>query len=400
MHDTSIGSSARTRPPPFWLLAAVTMTGTAALHIFIPALPAMARDFAVTQRTAQLAVTLYLIGMAFGQLVYGPLSDRFGRRPLLLCSLSLYLAGLVLAAAAPTIGVLLGARVLQSLGSCGALVLGRAMVRDVSGSADAARQLAALGLVMGLTPALSPAIGGLVSVWFGWRAIFVLLSAIVLGQLVLVFRQLGETNRAPIELPGFGAIIMGYVTLWRSPAYRRFTIAGSCAATSLYAFFAISPFLLTKVMHQPPGSVGFYCLLTVIGMMAGTFIARQIARRVDIAHAARMGNMLCLGTALLLAILSLLGAINLISLMLLMVIYAVGVGIVSPNTLAGLMNTHPERAGSASSLYGFLQMIFGAIFTLVVSFNYISPEMPLAMVLLLASTAAALSLRRATHIIA
>ena len=380
------------RPAPFWLLAATTMTGTAALHGLIPVLPAIALEFGVTQHTAQYAITLYLVGMALGQLVYGPLSDRFGRRPLLLCSQAIYAAGLLLAAVAPQIGVLLAARVLQSLGSSGALVLGRAMVRDVSGSADAARQLATLGLVMALTPALAPVLGGLVGLWLGWRAIFLLLALVVCGLSFLVMQRLPETNRTPVPLPGVAAILMGYVTLWRSPVFRRFTMAGACSATSLYGFLAAAPFLLTRWLHQPPASVGFYCLLTVAGMMAGTVVARQVAPRVGIVEAARMGNGICVAAAALLALVCVTGALSLGAMMTLLVIYALGIGIASPNCLAGLMNAHPERAGAASSLYGFLQMVCGAAFTLFVSASYIAPGFPVALSLLVASGLAAVSL--------
>ncbi len=380
--------------PPFWLLAAVTMTGTAALHIFVPALPDMARQFDVSRHTAQYAITLYLVGMAFGQLVYGPLSDRFGRRPLLVFGLALYLAGLLLGSLSLGIGTLLTARVLQSLGGCGALVLGRAMVRDVAGREDAARQLATLGLVMGLTPAVAPAIGGLIDTWLGWRAIFAGLAIVVATLLALVLRRLPETNLAPLPMPGPGAILRGYWVLWRSPVYRRYTVAGACAATSLYAFLAEAPFLLVEVMHRTPASVGFYCLLAVAGMMLGTFVARQMAAWTATATAARRGNLLCLASAGLLVLLSLTHQLGLAAMMTLLVLYAIGIGIVSPNALAGLMNTHPERAGAASSLYGFLQMAFGAVFTWSVSLGSGEPETAVALVLLVAAACAGASLQR------
>nr|WP_321985895.1 multidrug effflux MFS transporter [uncultured Lichenicoccus sp.] len=380
--------------PPFWLLAAVTMTGTAALHIFVPALPDVARQFGVSRHTAQYAITLYLLGMAFGQLLYGPLSDRFGRRPLLIFGLSLYLAGLLLGCLAPQIGTLLAARILQSLGGCGALVLGRAMVRDGAGRRDAARQLATLGLVMGLTPAVSPAIGGLIDALLGWRAIFATLALVVGVLLVLVLRRLPETNRHPVPMPGAGAILLGYRVLWRSPAYRRYTVAGACAATSLYAFLAEAPFLLVDIMHRSPASVGFYCLLAVAGMMLGTLLARQMAASAAPSVAARRGNLLCLASAGLLVLLSATQQLGLVAMMTLLVLYAVGIGIVSPNALAGLMNTHPERAGAASSLYGFLQMAFGAGFTWAVSLGFGGPQTAVAIVLLAAAACAGASLHR------
>ncbi len=207
------------------------MTGTVAMHVFVPALSSAAADLQTSPFMAQLTITLYLCGLAGGQLVYGPLSDRFGRRPLILFSMVLYLLGFLLAIPATNIAWLVVARVLQSLGGCGALVIGRAMVRDVSSDEDATRQMAVLTMSMTLTPALAPAIGGFINAWFGWRAIFAVLAAIVGCLLVLVVLRLPETNRRKIELPGFAAVVSGYRHLssrpssaaswWRAPAAAR-----------------------------------------------------------------------------------------------------------------------------------------------------------------------------------
>src|SRR3984893_1699408 len=148
------------------------MTGTMAMHIFVPAMPAAAGGPGASPSLIQSTITLYIIGLAAGQLIYGPLSDRFGRRPVLLVSLALYVLGLVLAIPVASVGALIGARVLQSLGACGALVLGRAMVRDSSTGEDAVRRLAAVMIAMIMTPAIAPAIGGAISGWLGWRAVF------------------------------------------------------------------------------------------------------------------------------------------------------------------------------------------------------------------------------------
>ncbi len=144
------------RRAPLALLVAVTMTGTVALHIFVPALAAAAADLRTDAAGVQATITVYLIGLAGGQLLYGPLSDRYGRRPVLIGGLALYLAGLLLAIPAPNIAVLLVARMMQSLGACSCLVIGRAMVRDVSSREDAARKLAILVTAMTLTPRPRP----------------------------------------------------------------------------------------------------------------------------------------------------------------------------------------------------------------------------------------------------
>src|ERR1700684_1149333 len=169
-------SGERTKAP-FLLLVALTACGTMGMHVIIPALPATARALHMSISTTQLTITLYLVGLAFGQLFYGPVSDRFGRRPVLLVGLTLFTAASVLTACAPNAGVLIGSRILQSIGGCAGLVLGRAAVRDAATPDKAAGQLAMLTLVMSVVPALAPAVGGYLTAYVHWRGRYVVFGA-------------------------------------------------------------------------------------------------------------------------------------------------------------------------------------------------------------------------------
>lgn len=381
------------RSPNLALLIAVTMTGTVALHIFIPALPAAARDLDVSPAAIQLTITLYLVGLALGQLVYGPISDRYGRRPVLLASLAVYLLGFVLAVPATTLGWLVTARVLQSLGACGALVLGRAMVRDVSTDEDAARKLAVLIACLTLTPTLAPGIGGLIEAWFGWRAIFVLLAAVVGILTVLVALTLPETRRGTAP-PGVGSILHGYRRLMRSAKFRRYMVAGSCSGTSLYAFLAAAPFLYVDVLGRSAQEVGLYCVVVSFGMAIGAGLVRFLVGRMEIRRGARLGNAVSLAAAALLLLADRSGALTVATLTGTMLLYALGTGIGGPNMVAGAMAVDPDAAGSASGLYGFSQMAFGALATLAVGLWHDGSALPLAVVLLTASATAGLTLQR------
>jgi DHA1 family bicyclomycin/chloramphenicol resistance-like MFS transporter len=384
----------RTSAPSLALLVIITMTGTMAMHIFVPALPDAAAALHATPFAVQLTITLYLCGLAGGQLVCGPLSDRFGRRPVLVVSLALYLLGLLVAIPAESITTLVIARVLQSLGGCGSLVLGRAMVRDVSTAEDANRKIAVLTIVMALTPALAPAIGGLINTWLGWRAIFACLGGLVAALFAVVLFTLPETNSNPIPLPGVGAVLSGYLRLIRSTKYRNFLIAGSCCGTSLYAFLAVAPFLLVDVLGVKLDYVGLYCLVVVGGMVVGSFVARQVSGRMEIRKAARRGNVVSLVSALALLAIDLSGHLSTVTLLVPLTIYSAGVGIASPNAVAGLMNVDPRAAGSASSLYGFSQMAFGAVFTLAVALWHSGSAIAVAATLLAAAFIAMVSLSR------
>ena len=369
------------------------MTGTVALHIFIPALPAAARDLGASPAAVQLTITLYLVGLAVGQLVYGPISDRFGRRPVLIASLTGYLAGFLLAIPARSIEALVLARVLQSLGACGALVLGRAMVRDVSTSEDAAKKLAVLITCMTLTPTLAPGAGGLIEAAFGWRAIFVVLAAIVGTLLLLVILHLPETNRRPAT-PGLRAVGASYGGLLRSGKFRRYGLAGACSGTSLYAFLAVAPFLYIDMLGRSASEVGVFCVVVSVGMAIGAALVRMVVGRVEVRSGARFGNAISLVAALLLLAVTLSGNISVLSLTATMLLYALGVGIGGPNMVAGAMNVDPGAAGSASGLYGFSQMAVGAILTLAVGLWHDGTALPLAIVLIAASGTAAISLQR------
>ncbi len=376
------------------LLVAITMTGTLAMHIFVPALPGAGHDLGATPAAMQLTITLYLVGLAAGQLVYGPVSDRFGRRPVIIGSLVLYLVGFCLAVPAASIGGLVVARVLQSLGGCGSLVIGRAMVRDVSTGQDAARQLALLTMAMSMTPALAPAVGGVIDGYFGWRAIFVALALLVTILLALVVLTLPETNRNPIAIPGIRAILGGYGRLARSAKFRNYVIAGSCGGTSLYAFLAVAPFLIGTLLGRSSQEVGLWCLFVTVGMAVGSALVRVVAGRYEIRVAAQRGNLVCLASAVVLTGLILAGSFSIWTLVLPLFCYAIGVGIMGPNAVAGLMNVDPAAAGSASSLYGFVAMGFGAAFTVPVAIFHDAGALPMALTLLVASSLAAVALHR------
>jgi DHA1 family bicyclomycin/chloramphenicol resistance-like MFS transporter len=268
------------------------------------------------------------------------------------------------------------------------------MMRDLSSAEDAARQMAVLTMAMTLTPALAPAIGGYVDLWFGWRAIFVALAVLVGGLGALVLLTLPETNREPIALPGIGAVLSGYLRLLRSDKYRHYAIAAACCGTSTYAFLAVAPFLLVDLLGRAPQEVGLYCLVVVFGMVAGSVVARAVAGRVKVRSAARGGNLLCVGGAGILLAIDVTGQLTIASLIPPLVVYSVGVGIAGPNAVTGLMNVDPRAAGSASSLYGFLQMMAGAGFTLAVALWHAASALPLAVTLLAASLTAMVALNR------
>jgi DHA1 family bicyclomycin/chloramphenicol resistance-like MFS transporter len=274
---------------PFLLLVALTACGTLGMHIVIPALPATARAMGISIGTVQLTITLYLVGLAVGQLLYGPLSDRFGRRPVLLVAMTLFTLASAAAASAPNPTILIGARILQSIGGCAGLVLGRAAVRDGATQDKAAGQLALLTVTMSMVPAIAPAIGGYVTAFVSWRASYFLLVGIGAATLLATVLLLPETNygssrRAPLS---FGR---GYSRLLLSPVFLGFAVPGAFTTTAFYAFMAAAPFIFENHLHQGAQDVGLYYLILMVGVAVGGVLANRLSHRVTLRNGLRIAN--------------------------------------------------------------------------------------------------------------
>jgi DHA1 family bicyclomycin/chloramphenicol resistance-like MFS transporter len=383
---------------PFSLLVALTACGTLGMHIVIPALPATARAMDISIGTVQLTITLYLIGLAVGQLLYGPLSDRFGRRPVLLGGMTLFTLASAATALAPTPAILIGARVLQSIGGCAGLVLGRAAVRDAATPEKAAGQLALLTVTMAMVPAIAPAIGGYITAFVHWRASYFLLAAIGAGTLLATVLLLPETNygssrRAPLS---FGR---GYSRLLLSPVFLGFAVGGAFTTTSFYAFMAAAPFIFENHLHQSTQDVGLYYLVLMVGVAVGGTIAKRLSRFVTLRTGLRIANLTAIVAATCFMAAELTGNLSVVAVVGPVALFMVGAGMASPFALAGSVSANPQAIGAASGLYGFIQMGYGMICTIVVETWSPGSVYPVAVVLLGSTLAAqcvlALAARRA-----
>jgi DHA1 family bicyclomycin/chloramphenicol resistance-like MFS transporter len=389
------GTSARRDAPNALLLAVVTGSGTLGMHIFVPALPAVAIEFAASPAETQLTITVYLVGVALAQLVYGPISDRFGRRPTLLGGLVVYAIGSLVGAAAISLGSLVAARVLQAVGACGGLVLGRAMVRDVSADDRVASQLALLNMAMMLAPASAPIIGGAVVAFAGWRSIMLVLALLSLGILVAVALFLPETLREK-SATGRG-VMAGYVRLLRHRMFLVYAFGGACSTTSIYAFLSASPFLFLTVLHRRPEELALYYVLLLVGYSAGNFVANRISGATGPRRALRIGCTAATAGAALLLLFDRTGHLSVASVVLPMMLFAFGTGIASPNAAAGAVSVDLRYIGAASGLYGFAQMSYGALCTFLVGVWRDESALPVATVLLVSAVLGQLALAAGTR---
>jgi DHA1 family bicyclomycin/chloramphenicol resistance-like MFS transporter len=361
---------------PLVLLVLVTAIAPAALHILVPSLPLLAAVFDAPAGNVQLVLTLFLAGIATGQLVYGPVSDRFGRRPVLIVGLVLFLAGTVLCGLAWSLPVLILGRVLEACGGCAGMVLGRAIVRDLFDRERSAGAIATITMAMSLAPSISPAIGAYLAEWVGWRADFALLGAIGAAVLVLTVAKLEETHAAPVSV-SLAGMTGSFVLLLGSPAFRGFALSTAFTSASWFTFLASAPYLLSDLLHEPPSTYGLMILLPMVGYIIGNAGVIRLSVRFGGTRLYLVGLALSLASGVMLAVWCLID-VTPWALFVPMAISSVGNGLSQPPGIAAGLSVFPRTAGAASGLMGFLQMMIAAVGTFLI--GRLPQNTPLSMV--------------------
>lgn len=358
--ELTSGSAVERRKPPLAILVAVSAIGPLALNIFLPSIPGLARYYGVDYGTIQLTFTLYLVGLAVSQLFYGPLSDRFGRRPLLLGGLALFVVASAACALAPPLEILVVARILQAVGGCSGIVLSRAIVRDLYGRDKAASMIGYITMAWVLAPMMAPSLGGLLDVHFGWQASFVVVAVAGLLALLAGLRWLHETNFQegpaghPLEL------VMGFGKLLRSPRYLGYALPTAFTSAVFFSFLAGAPYLTIEVMQLSPVTYGLWFILVSIGYFLGNLASGRFSERLGVDRMILMGTLLAVVGVAVTAGAGLSGALTPWTLFVPMMFVSIGNGMSIANGLAGSVSVYPAMAGAASGLAGFMQMGMGA----------------------------------------
>ena len=352
--------------PSLTLLAAVTAISPVALHMLVPSLPLLAAVFTAPPAEVEHVLTLFLGGIAAGQLVYGPVSDRFGRRPVLIAGLALFLLGTVLCGLAWSLRALIAGRVLEACGGCAGMVLGRAIVRDIFDRERSASAIATIAMAMTVAPSIAPAIGAYLTQLVSWRANFALLGAFGGALLILAVAVLEETNPAAESLDPV-SIAGSFVALSRSPAFRAFAVTTAFTSASWFTFLASAPYLLSEVLHKPPSTYGLMILLPMAAYMLGNAGAVRLSVRLGSLRIFVFGLALSLVSGVMLAAWCAVG-LTPWALFVPMAISSIGNGLSQPPGIAAGLSVYPRIAGAASGLLGFLQMIVAALGTLLVGY--------------------------------
>lgn len=361
------------------LLAALTAIGPLTTDMYLPSLPDIARIFQVSAAQVQLTISSYLVGFAAGQLIYGPLSDRYGRKPVLLGANVLFFVATALCAAAPSNTLLIVARALQAVGGCGGIVLARAIVRDLYSGSRAGRELSLIASVMALAPVIAPLIGGVLHSAFGWRSSFILLAVFGIALTAAVWRSLPETmeksGREPTSLTStirvFGRFLadanfvanMGLVV---------FSFGG------LFAWISGTSFVLQNLYGLGPIEFGVAFAIGSVGYMSGAMLAARIVGPLGLDRTMGIGAGALAAGGLLMAAAVALKLPTALSLIIPMAIYLAGMGLVLGQAIAGAMAPYKRNAGAASSLLGFTQQSGAALCGAVVGHLLGDSAWPLA----------------------
>lgn len=342
------------------LLIALTALAPVALQIFIPALPAIQASFGTNTGTTQLALSLSIFANAVATLAYGPLSDRFGRRPVVIAGLVIFLVGSTLCALAPSIGLLIVARIIQAAGGAAGMVLARAIIRDLYDREQAASAIAYLTMAMVIAPMIAPVIGAMLMDILHWRAIFVLMA--ILGILLcwLVAWGLIETRVSPSGSEN-GGLLRGAGLLLKDRSFLAYSLQSSFAISTFFAFISGAPYFMIGILDRSATEYGILFMVVSGGFMVGNFISARTARTVGIDRLIWIGNLLAMVGTAIAAILLVIGDWTALALFGPMMIVGLANGLSIANAQAGSISINPALAGTASGIAGFIQMFAAAL---------------------------------------
>ena len=343
------------------LLAVLSALGQFASNVYLPSLPAVSAELGISSSATALTYTIYLAAFAFAQLVYGPLADRFGRRPLVLLGTILFVLGSVICAMSSDLSGLLVGRVIQAIGASAGVVMARAMVRDVFSGADLAKALALMTIVFAMAPGFSPLIGGILQDTMGWRTVFS--AAAIVGVLVFAAAATNAPETLAVRSKELSLAVAGrtYRAILKDAQFVRYAMATAFVIGAMSAFFVGSPTVFIDLLGVSATEYGFYPPLAITGFVIGGVVTRKFAGRVPVHRLALIGVGISLVGALFMMGFPLSGIEHKHAINASIVVFVSGMGVSMPTAVAIALDRFPNSAGSAAAILGFMQMGIGAV---------------------------------------
>jgi DHA1 family bicyclomycin/chloramphenicol resistance-like MFS transporter len=365
-HTTATAAQPNAKPAFIGLLIAVAAVSPLGINMYLPSMPSMARSLGVDFTTIQLTLSLYLAAMAVGQLIIGPLSDRFGRRPVLLIGLSIFVMGSLICLTAQNVGLLIVGRVVQAVGGCAGITLSRAIVRDLYGRNQVASMIGYVTMGMAVAPMIAPTVGGVLETFYGWRASFAFLIAFGGLALLLASWQLHETNHNRGSADSPRQLLLSYGSLFRSRLFWGYALTTGFVSAVFFAFLAGAPYVMIELLGRSPAEYGLYFAIVPSGYILGNFVTGRFAGRMGPNRMILTGTLMMLTSVATMAAVFATGFMHPIALFGPMFFIGAGNGLVLPSGIAGAVSVKPEFAGGAAGLSGSLQIGFGALVAPVV----------------------------------
>ncbi len=347
-------------PPGLTVLILSLLLGLQPLttDLYLPALPALTQGFGASMPQAQLTLTALLLAFGISQLIWGPLSDRFGRRPILLLGLGVYLLAATASALAPNMQMLIVWRTLQGAAMGAAVMCARAIVRDLYTPAQGARVMSKALSGLGVLACLGPPLGGLLALWFSWRVALLTLSlfgAVSLGLIALRFAEtVPQKNFNALKL---ATLMRTWLRIGRHPTFVAFSALSTASYGGLFTFLAASSFVFIKVLGWSSGGYGMLMFSNALAYLAGTFLCRYWLSRVGVRRALARAGALSVTGGSLMGVLALAGVQSSWAIMLPQYLFMLGHGVHQPCSQSGAIGPFPQSAGAASAMNGFLMMV-------------------------------------------
>jgi DHA1 family bicyclomycin/chloramphenicol resistance-like MFS transporter len=382
-------------------LGLLSAMGAFSIDMYLPGFPDIARDLHTTIAHITLSITSFFIGISVGQMIYGPLLDKFGRKKPLYIGLAVYLVTSLACAYAPTANALIGIRFLQALGSCAGMVASRALVRDIFPVSENAKVFSLLMLVLAISPIVAPTLGGYMTALFGWQSIFYILTGLAAVTLVLVYFKLPDGRPANLSLSLLPRpIINGFLEVAKVPQFYTYAFAGAIASSGLYAYIAGSPFVFMDLYQVSEKQYGWIFAFVAMGLIGASQVNTILLRKYSSEQIIRV-TLFCQSLAGLALVLGTwFHFLGLFSTIFLIWIFLSTQGFAFPNSSALCLAPFSKNAGTASALMGAIQLGLGAISTALVSvFNNGTP-MPMAAVMCVCATGSVVVLLIGRRIIA